>query len=113
MLINAFKKNKRKEDTETKDDKSENGTQRLGIKTTLLLGLALSLNCIGLSIGAGITGVGSEALAISMTVFSFISILLGNLIGLRRWIHVRMPQKPLEIVSAILIIGIGIYEAFV
>ncbi|MDP2891777.1 MAG: sporulation membrane protein YtaF, partial [Bacillota bacterium] len=87
--------------------------KRLNFRETVLLGFTLALNCIGLSLGAGVAGIDSGILAASMTVFSFISIWFGNLIGLRNWLHAKIPQKFIELLSAVLVVGIGLYEIFV
>ncbi|MDP2892715.1 MAG: manganese efflux pump [Bacillota bacterium] len=91
----------------------EDRRKRLNFRETVLLGFTLALNCIGLSLGAGVAGIDSGILAASMIVFSFMSIFFGNQIGLKNRLHVRLPQKLIELLSAVLVIGIGLYEIFV
>ncbi len=118
MVVDALR-SKHKHEGEAQDApdyphfrRDKNGHKHITFRETALLGLALGLNCIGLAVGAGLSGIDSGILAASMAVFSFLTVWLGNAVGLRHLLHRRIPQKTIEVVSALLVVGIGLYEVF-
>lgn len=80
----------------------------ISTKEAMALGLTLSFNCIATGIGAGLTGLPALPLAISVFIFSMVSISSGYWTGwktssnrLERWS---------QVFAGILLIFIGIYE---
>lgn len=82
-----------------------------GLRGGLLLGWALSLNCIPVSFGAGLTGVNPVALAAGVAALSFVCVEVGNRVGLGGG-QIKWGEKKLLYVSAVLMITMGIVEMF-
>lgn len=117
MVVDALRKHKHDGQAQDAPDyphfkRDKNGNKHITFRETALLGLALGLNCIGLALGAGLSGIDSFVLAASMVVFSFLTVWLGNAVALRRLLHRKIPQKTIEVISALLVVGIGLYEIF-
>lgn len=83
----------------------------ISLKESILLGLALALNCLAMGLGAGITGVSPILTTISIGVFSVISISLGTKLGIK--ICDNRVGKYSNIVAGIILILIGVYEIMV
>lgn len=77
-------------------------------KESILLGLALAINCLAIGIGAGITGVSPVFSTISIGAFSLLSISTGMSLG-RKMAGKRMGFYS-NIAAGVLLILIGIYE---
>jgi putative sporulation protein YtaF len=77
-------------------------------KESILLGLALAMNCIALGLGAGFTGISPILTTISIGVFSYISISLGAMIGSK--ISKNNIAKFSNILAGLLLVLIGVYE---
>ncbi|CAM3228241.1 manganese efflux pump [Filibacter tadaridae] len=80
-------------------------------KESIVLGFILSLNCLTIGFGAGITGLPPLSTALVVGVFSFISILLGVRLGHK--VGSTWFGKQAERIGGILLILIGIYEIFI
>jgi putative sporulation protein YtaF len=82
----------------------------ISTKEAMVLGLTLSFNCIATGVGAGLTGIDSLSLSISVFIFSMVSISSGYLIGWKtasdRFEHLS------QVISGAVLIMIGIYELF-
>lgn len=78
------------------------------LRESLLIGLILCLNNIGLGIGAGMANISMIMAPLFSALFSFIFIWSGCAIGKR--ITSRWCSKVLEIVAAMLIVALGIKE---
>jgi putative sporulation protein YtaF len=73
---------------------------------SILLGFALSLNCFGVGIGGGITGVSALGTAIMVGFTSFLIMIIGIQMGKRfsfTWTNS---------LAGLLLLGIGLYEIF-
>lgn len=77
-------------------------------KESILLGLALAMNCITLGLGAGFTRISPVLTTISIGVFSYISISLGAMIGTK--ISKNNIAKYSNILAGLLLVLIGVYE---
>jgi putative Mn2+ efflux pump MntP len=80
-------------------------------KESISLGLALSLNCIATGFGAGVSGVSPIMTAISVGVFSLITVAIGGRIGhkiARTWLG-----RYSNVIGGLMLIAIGLYEIFV
>lgn len=80
-------------------------------KEAILLGFLLAINCLSIGFGAGITGVPPFPAALSIGVFSVISIVIGVQLGQqlgRSWFG-----RHSDAIAGILLIIIGLYEMFI
>ncbi len=82
--------------------------QVITIKEAIVLGSALSLNCLGTGFGGGITGVSPLWLGVLVGIVSFATIGIGVHMGLkltRPWM-----SKYANIIAGLILVGIGVYE---
>jgi len=83
----------------------------ISTKEAMALGLTLSFNCIATGVGAGLTGLAPLPLAISVFIFSMVTISSGY------WTGWKTASNRLEswsqVFSGVLLILIGIYELLV
>ncbi|MFF2091180.1 manganese efflux pump MntP family protein [Paenibacillus sp. NPDC058174] len=85
--------------------------KQISWRESISLGLALSLNCLATGFGAGVSGVSPVMTAISVGVFSLITVALGVRIGhqiSKSWIG-----KYSSLIGGLMLIAIGLYEVFV
>jgi len=80
-------------------------------KESILLGLVLAVNCFTIGFGAGITGVSPLPTAISIGIFSIISISVGVKLGYK--IGSTLFGKYANHIAGLLLIIIGLYEMFI
>lgn len=80
-------------------------------KEAITLALALSVNNIGLGIGASITGLSIFLTGAFTFIFSIIMLLLGYFVG--SYYLSTIFNKKATIISGIIIMGLGIFEIFV
>lgn len=80
-------------------------------REAVTVGFILALNCLTIGFGAGITGVPPLLTALSIGVFSFISIIIGVQLGHK--IGKTWFGENADSVGAILLIIIGLYEIFI
>lgn len=80
----------------------------LSVRETVLLGLALSVNNMGIGVGASIAGLTLAPAAVMTLLFSVIFLLLGNSLGKTRLL--RMADKIADPLSGLLLIGLGVCE---
>lgn len=80
----------------------------ISLKESILLGIALAVNCLGTGFGAGMTGVNVFILTAAVIVFSLVTISLGALIG-RRWAAKFLGDRA-TVVSGLLLFMVGIYQ---
>lgn len=85
--------------------------QSLTIREALFLGLALTLNNVGLGIGASITGLPVASTALGSFFFSLVFLDLGNRIGRAKLSEVI--GEFAEPLAAFLMISLGVYEVFI
>lgn len=88
-----------------------NNSKTIELKESLPLAIILCLNNIGLGIGASITGLNIILTSVASMVFSFVFIPAGYHIGAK--VSSDKLSKYSEIVSACIIIALGIYELFI
>ncbi|MDQ0201564.1 sporulation membrane protein YtaF [Neobacillus ginsengisoli] len=83
----------------------------ISFKESILLGLALAMNCLAMGLGAGFTGISPILTTISIGVFSLISIFFGIKIGSK--ISDNRVGKYSNIIAGLILILIGIYEIII
>lgn len=83
----------------------------ISIKESVILGIALALNCFATGLGAGMTGLNAFAIAMLTIIFSFVSIYLGLKIG-RKCAASWLGDKA-SIIAGLLLIVMGLYEVIV
>ena len=83
----------------------------LTIKESAVLGFALTINNIGLGIGASITGIPILSTSLITFFLSMLFLFIGNKIG-SSWIS-RFLHRYAEPLSGLIIIALGIYELMV
>ncbi|MBM7871738.1 putative sporulation protein YtaF [Clostridium pascui] len=88
-----------------------NHSKTIEFKESIILGILLCLNNIGFGIGASITGLNIYITSIFSIFFSLAFISLGYYIGEK--IFSNKLSKYSEIISACIIIALGIYELFI
>ncbi len=80
----------------------------ISLKESILLGIALAVNCLGTGFGAGMTGVNVFMLTAAIIGFSLITISLGYVIG--KHYSSKFSGDKATIVSGLLLIAVGIYQ---
>lgn len=88
-----------------------NHSKTIEFKESIMLGFLLCLNNIGFGIGASITGLNICITSIFSLIFSLAFISLGYYIGEK--IFSNNLSKYSEVISAFIIIALGIYELFI
>jgi len=86
----------------------KNSDKTLELKETVSLGIALTVNNIGLGVGASMSGLSVFGTAVMSSVFCMGLMLLGNYIG-KRCASKRF-EKYSEVISAVIIILLGTFE---
>lgn len=95
-----------------KDEKAEpEELLPLELKQAFLLGSALTLNNIGLGVGASITGLPVLLTASSSFFFSMILLFWGNQVGKSRLS--KLVGGHAEVIANVIMIMLGLYEIFV
>ncbi len=87
------------------------GSNNIEFKESISLGMVLCINNIGLGIAASITGLNMYLTSLCSFLFSVLFIQLGYYVG-SKFLSKRL-SKYSEIVSALIIIILGIYELFI
>ena len=82
----------------------------LSLRETILLGIALSVNNMGIGIGASIAGLELLPAASATFIFSICFLYLGNRLGKMRFL--RIADRFADPLSGLLLIGLGIFELF-
>ena len=95
----------------SRDDRRENASCSLSIREALLLGAALTVNNIGLGIGASITGLTVAPTALCSFLLSLLFLYVGNRIGRTRLSD--LIGRFAEPAANLLMVGLGIYEIFI
>lgn len=80
-------------------------------REAVIVGFILAFNCLTIGFGAGITGADPLLTGLSIGIFSIISIIIGVQLGHK--IGKTWFGKNANIVAAILLIIIGVYEIFI
>lgn len=83
-------------------------TAGMGIQESLVLAAALSINCTVASFAAGMTGINPFLAAVMIGTFSFLAVGVGSHLGSSA--GRRMTGVPLEAISSVMMILIGIAE---
>lgn len=81
----------------------------ISVKESVVLGIALALNCLATGLGAGMVGLNVIGITLATIVFSFFTIYFGLLIGKKCVSRFRGDKAAL--IAGLLLIIIGIYEA--
>ena len=82
----------------------------ISLKESILLGIALAVNCLGTGFGAGMAGVNVFILSFAVVCFSLLTIFVGVLIGKK--FASRFLGDKATIISGILLFLVGLYEIF-
>jgi putative sporulation protein YtaF len=80
----------------------------ISLKESILLGIALALNCLGTGFGAGMSGVNVWVLTVAVIIFSLITISFGALVG-RRYATKFLGDRA-TIISGLLLLAVGVYQ---
>lgn len=83
----------------------------ISFKESILLGLALAMNCLAMGLGAGFTGISPVFTTIAIGLFSLISIDAGIRIGTK--INNDKIGKYSNLIAGLILILIGAYEILV
>jgi len=127
MLFNTYKK-KQDENKELISDNSskvhhyneminhpevvdKNNSKSIEFKEAIILGIILCINNIGLGIGASISGLNIYMTSLSSLIFSILFIKMGYYFG--SIVSSGKLAKYSEIISAFVIILLGVYELFI
>ena len=80
----------------------------ISLKESILLGIALAVNCLGTGLGAGMVGINIFVLSLCVIVFSVITIWIGAFVG-KRFASKFLGQNA-TLISGVLLFCVGIYE---
>ncbi len=80
----------------------------ISLKESILLGIALAVNCLGTGLGAGMVGINIFVLSLCVVVFSVITIWIGAFLGKR--FASRFLGQNATLISGVLLFCVGIYE---
>ncbi|MDP4120334.1 MAG: manganese efflux pump [Bacillota bacterium] len=94
--------------TENPEKYDENNNKQIEMREAITLGILLSINNMGLGIGASISGLNIIPTAIGAFIFSMCSMLLGNALG-NSYLSTLFGKYG-ELVSGLIIIAMGILE---
>jgi putative sporulation protein YtaF len=83
----------------------------ISLKESVLLGIALAVNCLGTGFGAGMTGVNTLVLTSAVIFFSLATISLGAVIG-RKYAAKYLGEKA-TIIGGVLLIAVGVYQILI
>ena len=89
------------------------GSQKIDWKEAFYLGIALSLDSIGVGIGSSIVGLNFNLFPILVASFQLIFLSFGILLGKKIISSVSLPKNIWSIISGILLIIIGLCKLFV
>jgi len=83
----------------------------ISLKESILLGIALAVNCLGSGFGAGMTGVNVFILSAAVVVFSLFTISFGAFVG-KRYAAKFLGDKA-TIISGLLLFAVGLYQMLI
>ncbi|WP_438311756.1 manganese efflux pump MntP [Sporosarcina sp. FA9] len=106
--LSAFDSNQNKETSSHSISQKSISGKDINLKESIILGFVLGINCLTIGFGAGITGVSPLFTALSIGVFSVLSIYIGVMVGTR--IGNSLFGKYANGVGGILLVLIGLYE---
>ncbi len=89
------------------------GSKKIDWKEALYLGIALSLDSIGVGIGGSIVGLNSIIFPILVACFQLIFLSFGNFLGKKISSSINLPKNIWSIISGALLIIIGICRLFI
>lgn len=89
----------------------KDNSSNIDLKESLSLAFALSINNIGLGIGASITGLNIFLTSLFTFIFSLLMLLTGYFLG--SYYLSKLFSKRATIVSGLIIIALGVYEIFI
>jgi len=89
-------------------ESEEDKKNRLSIQETAILGLALSVNNIGIGISASIAGLSLLPTAIATFICSVCFLLLGTSVGKVKILNIA--DKYSDLLTGLILIGLGIFE---
>ncbi|MBC8538734.1 hypothetical protein H8693_07275 [Christensenellaceae bacterium NSJ-63] len=77
---------------------------------SLMLGVALALNCLAAAFGVGMSGLSPLLVGLFVGGFSFLSVGIGNVLGLTT--GKKLNGRLLSLLSAIAMMGLGLLQIF-
>ncbi len=80
----------------------------ISLKESILLGIALAVNCLGTGFGAGMSGINILTLTVAVIIFSIITISFGAFIG-RRYAAKLLGDRA-TVISGFLLLAVGVYQ---
>lgn len=83
---------------------------KLSPSESLALGVALALNCLAAAFGIGMSGISPLLVGLFVGGFSFLSVGIGNVLGLKT--GKKLNGGLLSLLSAIAMMGLGILQIF-
>ncbi|MFQ7108157.1 MAG: hypothetical protein ACLRQ4_23695, partial [Neglectibacter timonensis] len=83
---------------------------KLSPSESLALGVALALNCLAAAFGVGMSGISPLLVGLFVGGFSFLSVGIGNVLGLKT--GKKLNGGLLSLLSAIAMMGLGILQIF-
>jgi putative Mn2+ efflux pump MntP len=108
-IVKYFKNRKNSEQNDQYwEEKDKNNNKRIEFREALILGVALSINNMGLGIGASISGLSVIPTAACSFVFSLAFMFAGNFLG--NSCFSKYFGKFAELVSGSIIIMLGIFQ---
>lgn len=102
--------NQKKETSSLSFSQKTVSSQDINLKESILLGFVLAINCLTIGFGAGIAGVSPLFTALSIGVFSVLSIYIGVLVGTK--IGNSLFGNFANGIGGILLVLIGLFEMF-
>jgi len=89
----------------------EDALRDMRLGEVCLLGVTLAINCLASAFGAGLTNASAAGLALSVALFSYAAVWLGNLLGGRvKWL---CRSHWLDAASGAMLVLIGVWELFI
>jgi putative sporulation protein YtaF len=82
----------------------------ISLKESILLGIALAVNCLGTGFGAGMAGVNIFILSSAVVCFSLLTISMGALLG-KKFASRFLGERAI-IISGVILLLVGLYEIF-
>ncbi|NLM34483.1 MAG: sporulation membrane protein YtaF [Clostridiales bacterium] len=89
----------------------KDSSQEIEVKEAVILGVILSVNNVGIGIGASVAGLNIFITSLLSLIFSMVFVKLGFFIG-KKLISSRL-AKCIEYISALIIIFLGLYQLLV
>ena len=111
-LVKPLLKNKPSDDILDHPEKADiDNSSSIDVKESIVLACALTINNVGLGIGASITGLNIVMTSLLTFIFSLLMIIIGHTFG--SYYLSKVFSKRAAFVSGLIIIALGVYEMFI